>query len=532
MALRFNTAGPCREEWHYMLPATARVQELKALIDDRLYFVIHAPRQVGKTTSMIGLAKELTESGKYASVLVTCEQGSVFKDDVEKAEDAILQSWHSSTRHWLPDALLPPPPSDATKPGNAIREFLQNWAEACPRPLVLFIDEIDALENAALLTVLRQLRAGFPARPKSFPHSVALIGMRDAAVADHRDYKVASGGSDRLHSASPFNVKARSLTLRNFNREEVHALLLQHTAATGQPFEPEALETVWHLTRGQPWLTNALANVIVDELVTDPAQRITARDVEQAKEVLIQRRDTHLDSLAERLREERVKRILVPMLSGDHPPDLPDDDRQYVLDLGLMERQPGVGLVISNPIYAQIVPRVLTSGIEDFMGPYRPSWLTPNGQLSLEKLQDAFLKFWRQHGAPLLKAAPYAEVAPQLVLMAFLNRVANGGGRVEREYAIGSGRLDLLLEYKGVRLAIECKVKRPGRRDPVGAGLEQLDEYLSGLSWPEGFEGSETFQAWLFITEQQSQYNDEADAEARTEWRITPGQRKVLVIWG
>ncbi|MFM7201491.1 MAG: ATP-binding protein, partial [Myxococcota bacterium] len=253
--------------------------------------------------------------------------------------------------------------------------------------------------------------------------------------------------------------------------------------------------------------------------------------VEQAKEILIQRRDTHLDSLAERLREERVKGILVPMLAGEMLPDVPDDDLRYVLDLGLMENRPREGLVIANPIYAQIIPRVLTHIMEVSLGSIRPTWLTPDGELSLQKMQDAFLKFWRQHGAPLLRAAPYAEIAPQLVLMAFLHRVANGGGKVDREYAIGSGRLDLLLEYKGVRLAVECKVQRPDGNDPLTEGLEQLDEYLSGLSWPEGGDGTESFQAWLFITERR-ELPLKAPIIPKVETHRTPEQRKILVIWG
>ncbi|MFM7199237.1 MAG: ATP-binding protein, partial [Myxococcota bacterium] len=144
-------------------------------------------------------------------------------------------------------------------------------------------------------------------------------------MADHRDYKVASGGSERLHTASPFNVKADSITLRNFNREEVFELLLQHQSATGQRFEEEALAHVWHLTRGQPWLVNALARQLTQVIVKDRTHTITQTHVEQAKEILIQRRDTHLDSLAERLREERVKGILVPMLAGEMLPDVPDD---------------------------------------------------------------------------------------------------------------------------------------------------------------------------------------------------------------
>jgi len=44
-----------------------------------------------------------------------------------------------------------------------------------------------------------------------------------------RDYKVASGGSDRLNTASPFNIKTESLTLGDFSAGDVAALYGQHT---------------------------------------------------------------------------------------------------------------------------------------------------------------------------------------------------------------------------------------------------------------------------------------------------------------
>lgn len=524
----FNTAGPCREALHYMLPAADRVKHVRSLIDQQLYFVIHAPRQVGKTTSMMALAKELTDEGTYASVVLSCEQGAVFRNEVDRSEVALLDAWSEMAAEMLPPELCPPPPQNNT-PGHRLRSFLKHWAAACPRPLVLFLDEIDALENDSLINLLRQLRAGYPSRPHAFPHSLALFGMRDV-----RDYKFLSGGSERLNTASPFNIKARSLILRSFNREEVLTLLRLHTEATGQVFDPAALESVWDLTRGQPWLTNALANVMVEELVPNRSLPIGLERVEEAKEILIKRRDTHLDSLGERLREPRVRRILAPMLSGDHLGELPSDDRRYVVELGLLDRGQGGALQIANPIYAQIIPRELTEGIEDSLGSVHPSWLTPTGTLDLARLQAAFLAFWREHGTVLLGASPYSEAAPQLVLMAFLHRVANGGGKIQREYAIGSGRLDLLLEFKGVKVAIECKVKRPRRQDPVEEGLSQLDRYLHGLSWPEGWEGSDTFQAWLFVTEQNPAWleSELPPPPVRAEWRLTPGKRKVLVIWG
>jgi len=529
MRKKFNTAGPCIEARHYMLPAAARVAHVRTLIEDGSFFVIHAPRQVGKTTSMMALAKELTEEGTYAALVVTCEQGSAFRNQLEGSERALLASWRTHAEASLP-LELQPPAVEGLASGNAFQEWLRQWSLACPRPLVLFLDEVDALENEVLINLLRQLRAGYPLRPKQFPHSIALFGMRDI-----RDYKVASGGSDRLNTASPFNVKAESLTLHNFTRDEVFSLLRQHTDATGQVFEPEALEHVWYLTRGQPWLVNALARQLVEVLVPDRAQSIRQDVVEEATEILIKRRDTHLDSLGERLREPRVKRVLTAMLSGELLPDLPEDDLRYVTDLGLLEKRPDEGLVAANPIYAQIIPRVLTNILETSISGFRPTWLNPTtGQLELTRLQASFLEFWREHGTALLGASPYAEAAPQLVLMAFLHRVANGGGRVQREYAIGSGRLDLLLEFKGVKLAIECKVKRPRRREPVAEGLIQLDRYLQGLSWPEGWEGSDTFQAWLFVTEQNPAWmqSDDPPPPPRTEWRFTPGRRKVLVIWG
>jgi hypothetical protein len=392
---------------------------------------------------------------------------------------------------------------------------LRAWAQQASRPLVLFLDEIDALEDAALISVLRQVRDGYNDRPDSFPHALALIGLRDV-----RDYKRASGGSDRLRSASPFNIKTRSLTLRNFTAPEVVDLYAQHTADTGQVFTPAALEHTFALTQGQPWLVNALAKVAVEDLTDDPEQPITPALIDAAKEVLIQRQDTHLDSLAERLREERVRRIIEPMLAGRTPGVVPEDDRQYLVDLGLARRDPAGGLVIANPIYQEIIPRTLAGGPQDSLPHIAATWLTPTGELDPPKLLEAFLAFWRQHGEPLLRSAPYAEIAPHLVLMAFLHRVVNSGGTLEREYAIGTDRMDLCLRYGNVTLGIELKVWRDGRSDPLAAGLEQLDSYLAGLGLMNG---------WLVIFDQRSNQPPIAERTFTEEATTTSG-RPVTVI--
>jgi hypothetical protein len=511
----FNTAGPCRPDIHYMLSATSRLPDIERLIEQENYFVIHAPRQTGKSTAMLTLGQQLTQQGNYTAVMLSAEVGAPFPKDPGKAELAILSSWHRAARSRLPEDLRPPewPLAEA---GSRIQSALQAWAETSPRPLVVFIDEIDALRDEALISVLRQLRDGFPDRPHGFPKSIGLIGLRDV-----RDYKFAAGGSDRLNTASPFNIKVRSFTLRNFTQAEVAELYAQHTEATGQIFIPEAVQLAFDLTKGQPWLVNALAQEVVEEVSTDLDVPLTPEHFQIAKETLIVRKDTHLDSLAERLKEPRIKVILEPMLAGQELVNVPEEDIQFVLDLGLCVFDTQGGLVIANPIYREILLRVLTIPSSASLPQIAPTWLTPTGELDPEALLQAFLRFWLQHGEPLLKSAPYHEIAPHLVLMAFLHRVVNGGGTLEREYAIGRDRMDLCLRYGIVTLGIELKVQRDDRKNQLQRGLEQIDSYLARLGLMSG---------WLVIFDRRQDV-PELEDRLRTEVHTTIQQRQITVVF-
>jgi hypothetical protein len=515
MARFFNTAGPCQSDIHYMLPPTKRLPNLVPLIEQRNYFVVHAPRQTGKSTAMLALGEQLTASGAYTAVMVSAEVGQPFSYDTGKAERAILGSWRLAAENRLPEELSPPAWPEA-EIGQRIKAALTAWAKYASRPLVILIDEIDALQDEALLSILRQLRDGFPDRPKNFPQSVGLIGLRDV-----RDYKIASGGSANLNTSSPFNIKVGSFTLRNFNPAEVAELYEQHTAETGQVFTPEAVQLAFELTQGQPWLVNGLAKEIVEVIVPDPTEAITIAHFHIAKETLIRRKDTHLDSLAERLREARVRSILEPMMAGQSLALTNDDDRNFLVDLGLLRRSNEGGLVIANPIYQEILPRVLAQGPQDSLPQISPTWLTPTGALDVDALREAFMAFWLQHGEPLLNSAAYHEIAPHLVLMAFLHRVVNGGGTLEREFAIGRDRMDLCLRYGTVILGIEIKVQRDDGRDQLVRGLAQIDGYLARLQLDFG---------WLVIFDRRRNALP-IEERLRSESHQTDTGRAITVIY-
>jgi hypothetical protein len=510
----FNTAGPCKPDIHYMLPALRRVPQLLDLIDRQAYFVVHAPRQVGKTTSLMSLGRELTREGRYTSLLVSMQVGAPFPNDPGAAELAVLHSWMLDAHILLPAELRPPPWPDAP-PGQRIAAALQTWARTSPRPLVLFIDEIDALHDEALVSALRQIRDRYPHRPADAPWSLALVGLRDV-----RDYKAASGSEGRLGTASPFNVKVESLTIRDFTADEVAELYQQHTDDTGQRFTPDALAAAFDETQGQPWLVNALARQATEVVVPDTTTAITPDDILKARQLLIQRMDTHLDSLADKLREPRVRRIIAPMIAGESLPDASEEDLRYLTDLGLLRKDPGGGFVIANPTYREVIVRYLSFSVGASLPHIAPTWLTPAGRLDIHKLLEAFLEFWREHGEALLGTATYPEIAPHLVLMAFLHRVENGGGVLNREYAVRRGRIDLVLRYGPDRVAMELKVWRDGDKDPRPRGLKQLDGYLAGLGLDTG---------WLIVFDQRAGLGPIED-RTRTESATTPSGRVVTII--
>lgn len=84
----------------------------------------------------------------------------------------------------------------------------------------------------------------------------------------------------------------------------------------------------------------------------------------------------------------------------------------------------------------------------------------------------------------------YKEAGPQLIMQAFLQRIVNCGGRVEREYGLGRLRTDLLLIWSypgGVQEAvIELKIRSGGLDRTIEEGVSQTWAYMDRCSTEEG----------------------------------------------
>ncbi len=262
-------------------------------------------------------------------------------------------------------------------------------------------------------------------------------------------------------------------------------LLLQHTTATGQRFLPEAIARVGELGQGHPWLTNAMADQIVNWDVEDRGTPITAAHVDAAKETIILERRSHVDSLVSRLREPRVRRILDPMLVGDQTAaDVLDDDFAYVVGLGLL-RLHGGRYQIANPIYREVIPRALTFIRQAQIANETVWYVRADGGLEMGKLLADFQVFWREDGHLAAEGFSYQEAGPHLMLMAFLQRIVNGGGRIEREYGLGRRALDLMVFWKEERYVIEVKLRRDTETET--RALDQVAGYLDRAGLGEGW---------------------------------------------
>jgi hypothetical protein len=484
----FNNAGPTIPADHYHIDPLTRVnwKEILQLIGQKRYFLLHAPRQTGKTSTLLAMMHALNAQGQFACAYANIEGAQTARNDVVNGVAAITFAIAKAVSLYLSDDYLVDwfysEGGKQTPYHQKITTLLSLWSEHSAKPTVLFLDEVDALVGDTLVSLLRQIRAGYAQRPESFPQSLILCGVRDI-----QDYRIHTSNQEIITGGSAFNIKAESLRMGNFSPEECQALLLQHTEETGQRFDEGIFPLLWEDTEGQPWLVNALAYELTWRMkeLRNRSIPITVEHYMQAREELIQSRATHLDQLVDKLKEERVHRVISAILSGEEEPSFRGADLDYVYDLGLIQKKPSVR--IANRIYMETIPRELTWAKQVGIANQDTAWyVEADGRLNLPKLLRAFQQFFRMNAESWDERFDYREAGPQLLLQAFLQRIINGGGRIHREYALGRRRTDLLIEWPMTkqgyfgpmqRIVIETKILRKSLESTIEEGVTQTKDY-------------------------------------------------------
>jgi hypothetical protein len=184
--------------------------------------------------------------------------------------------------------------------------------------------------------------------------------------------------------------------------------------------------------------------------------------------------------------------VIEPILANNDEADdslVPNDDVLYVQDMGLIKVERGKPRRIANGIYREIIPRELTWSTQNALV-QEPQWYqNSDGSINMEKLLTDFQQFFRENSDAWIGKFDYAEAGPQLLLQAFLQRIVNGGGYIDREYGLGRKRTDLLIRkpltdgYGGPvqRIVLELKIKRYSLERTIDEGLQQTADYMDAV---------------------------------------------------
>lgn len=325
-----------------------------------------------------------------------------------------------------------------------------------------------------------------------------LVGLRDV-----RDYKIYSKEQQEyVMGGSAFNISAVSARLPRFTEAQAKALANLHTADTGQAFDDNAIKLLMRLTDGQPWCVN---RILYEATKTAPDTKtsISTQIIAQSAQQVVLSRETHLQNIAEAVRDPRVHTVIEAMLVGGHIKV--DADAEYVEDLGLIKRDDDGKFVISTELYQEVVPRVLTNKeylttVLSKISP--PAYLDERGRIKMKVMMDKWKSFFLENIESWSEISDFKEAGVHLLLFAFLQRVVNGGGKLHREYALGRKECDILIEkpYYGGDFAsgpvqeevIELKVWREKDTTPwkrfVEEAVDQVAKsYMARKQLTEGY---------------------------------------------
>ena len=353
----FNTAGPQTPDSYTIDPLSRfDLEDILLMIRQQRYFVLHAPRQTGKTTCMLALRDYLNQEGDYIAVYANVEGGQASRNDaqsvVKSTVDTLAEQFRGVVKNDTPWQIR----DEVQQVGkdSMLATYLRRLSENLPKPIVLIIDEIDALVGDSLVSILRQIRSGYTDRPAAFPQSIILCGVRDV-----RDYRIVLSNQDIITGGSAFNIKAKSLRLGNFTKEEIHELYMQHTRETGQEFDEACFPMIWEATEGQPWLVNALGAEVTWNIREnrDRSARIIPEMIDQAIENIIYRRDTHIDYFCEMLNNPQVQQLVIPLLFHQENlnPCITMESIDFCIENGILVQEKAKPLRISNGFYERII---------------------------------------------------------------------------------------------------------------------------------------------------------------------------------
>ncbi|MDR2353361.1 MAG: ATP-binding protein [Deltaproteobacteria bacterium] len=501
LAKYFNTGGPSDPSRHYVVPAVERVPVARQLVEDGLFFVLHGPRQSGKTTFVLEFIREINSCGRYHAFYLSLQEARGIKG-LSKFASFFVETLNEALKNSGVEILAKTtvPYEDLTFPQKAIRRALNSLCSSLDKPVILFIDEVETLQGKVLKSFLDQIRCGFVMRNRfNFPHSLGLVAMRD--LEDLRLEHTSAKRASLL--ASPFNI-ARDLYLPNFSFADINKLYEMHVVTTGQIIEDQARVRAWEWSEGQPWLVNALIAEVVEVILNGDLGKVVTEDlIDRAAQELLKNRPAHLRHLMLWLEDPRIRRAVGPVIAGSviKRPVL-NEGIFLALDLGLLSADVNDHLRPANRLYRYLMESSFTRSLK-FPASLEGLFINKDNILMTSLLRE-FQRYWREMSRSWLR--PYQNipaVLSHLATQTFLKAATASQTHLVRGSVLGEDSLEICAEFSGKRYPLLLMVARPRA---VETGLEELSRNLESLGVLEG---------WLLVFD----FDYQKTAEEKMYWK-------------
>lgn len=525
---RFHSYGPVDPTEHFAVERRALVEQCVSQLvgnpdKDGHFFTIWGPRQTGKTWLMRRAIEEIrARYGDRFAVGALSAQGLLGPDDTEEAFFRAVPGMFREGFSFKPAA----PAS-----WEGWLDLFSSQGGAFEKPLILLIDEFDALPPAILDRLVSAFRKIYLAREAYTLHGLALIGVRAALGVD----------SPR---GSPFNVQ-RSLHIPNLTRDEVLDLFAQYQAESGQAIEPAVVERVFTVTRGQPGLVGWFGELLTEKYNPDPKAPIGLAHWERVYMLACQVEPNNtVLNLIKKARGPHREQVMQLFGRADVPFSFDDEACNYLYLNGIIDYQETLGAgglpttvcrfsspfiqlrlynALTHDLFGNRLPVLPLEPLDTLADVFSPAELDMAALLRryrayLARLAAKGQDPWK--GQPRRQDLNLTEAAGHFHLYAWLQDALRGRCVVSPEFPTGNGKVDLLVRGEGKVGLIEVKSFRAMHELP--RAREQAARYAQQ-------QGLTTATLALFV-----QSDDESVLSALSGEEVLSGLKvtTVAIGWG
>lgn len=489
MEKRFNTAGACFPEMHYMVDITERLAAIKNMIDRGDYFVINRGRQYGKTTTLKALEKYLAND----YYVISLDFQNMDPEDFDCTASFVM-AFAQEILSSLQDSDIIPEQQrkqlENAANGTQMRmvnllRIISDWCKISSKPVILMIDEIDSASNTqTFLSFLSKLRAAYLERnERETFKSIILSGVRDI-----RNLKQKIRNDSEHQHNSPWNIAVEFDLNMSLTVNGIAGMLSDYENDHNTGMDVTAVaQLIYDYTSGYPVLVSTICKII-DEII----HKWNNEGVIAAVNQMLTMNMPLFDSLINKLEDypEMRKNLYQLLTNGQKFSYNPDHEPTKLLLLFGFVKVKDNGIVIANRIFeTRLYNDILTS--EEMKstpiskaGTFDKPEFIKNNILDVELILTKFIEHFHEIYGD--KPSKFIEEDGRKCFLIYLRPIINGIGNYYIEAQTRDNRrMDIVIDYIGKRYIIELKIWHGQKYNEDGE--KQLSDYLDSYGLKKGY---------------------------------------------